>query len=155
MTERAAVFGGAVTESPYSRSAEPSWRIPVRIAVLVVVVIGLLGAAAVSAIYADRGSDTDSAADSDMADVGTTVPRGGQLRVGADLGQKRMIACNDGHLTLYGTGIFTVTGHCVSLTTGATRSQVSVERAVRCRRGRDAVAMSPRDAKSPVLGVFG
>jgi len=121
----------------------------------VVVVIGLLGAAAVSAIYADRGSDTDSAADSDMADVGTTVPRGGQLRVGADLGQKRMIACNDGHLTLYGTGIFTVTGHCVSLTTGATRSQVSVERAVRCRRGRDAVAMSPRDAKSPVLGVFG
>lgn len=98
-------------------------------AILVVAVIGILGAAAVSAIYANRGADTNSAAESDMADTVTTVPRGGQLRVGADLGQKRMVACNDGNLTLYGTGIFTVTGHCVSLTTGATRSQVSVERA--------------------------
>jgi Protein of unknown function (DUF3060) len=117
-------------ESPYLRSAEPSRRIPVRIAILLIAVIGCLGLAAVWAIYANRDGDTDSAADSDdIADVVTTVPRGGQLRVGADLGAKKMVACNDGHLTLYGTGIFTVTGHCVSLTTGATRSQVSVEHA--------------------------
>ena len=130
MPERAEVFGGVVAESPYLRSAEPSRRIPVRIAILLIVVIGCLGVAAVWAIYANRGGDTNSAADSDdIADAVTTVPRGGQLRVGADLGAKKMVACNDGHLTLYGTGIFTVTGHCVSLTTGATRSQVSVEHA--------------------------
>ena len=105
-----------------------------------VVAIGILGVAAVTATHANRSADTNSAAVSDMADTVTTVPRGGQLRVGADLGAKKMVACNDGHLTLYGTGIFSVTGHCVSLTTGATRSQVSVE-------GADAVNVTGFDTK--------
>ena len=56
-----------------------------------------------------------------------------------------MVACNDGHLTLYGTGIFSVTGHCVSLTTGATRSQVSVE-------GADAVNVTGFDTKYFITG---
>ena len=145
MTERAEVFGGVATESPYSLSTERSRKTPRRIAILVVVAIGILGVAAVTAIYANRGADTNSAADSDMADTVTTVPRGGQLRVGADLGAKKMVACNDGHLTLYGTGIFSVTGHCVSLTTGATRSQVSVE-------GADAVNVTGFDTKYFITG---
>lgn len=125
MSQHAEAFGGMGADSPYSRWTEPLRRTPGRI--VAVVVIGILGAAGVAAIFADRGKETSSAADSDKANAVITVPRGGQLRVGANSGAKKVVACNDGNLTLYGTGIFSVTGHCASLTTGAIFSQVSVE----------------------------
>jgi Protein of unknown function (DUF3060) len=92
---------------------------------------------------AAAGTANSSAADTPPAV--TTVPQGGQLRVGASLGQKRTVDCNGGNLTLYGTGVFSVTGHCVSLTTGATYSQVSVESA-------DAVNITGYDSKYFIAG---
>jgi Protein of unknown function (DUF3060) len=138
--ERAAVFGSV---------SEPRRRIPFGLVMLVIVVLGLLAVPVVSAIYANRGAgDTDSATAGDTPPAVTTVPRGGQLRVGASLGQKRTVDCNGGNLTLYGTGVFSVTGHCVSLTTGATYSEVSVESA-------DVVNITGYDSKYFIAGQGG
>jgi hypothetical protein len=102
-------------------------KFPIQAVVLVTVVGALIGWGALSALKADRGDDTNSLTSGGMTSTVTTVPRGGALRVGASLGQKRTVDCNNGNLTLYGSGIFTVTGHCASVSTGALRSQVSVE----------------------------
>jgi hypothetical protein len=56
----------------------------------------------------------------------TSVPPGGQVRVGG-YDVTKTVACNDGELTLYGSGTFNVTGRCASLIIGATNSQVHVE----------------------------
>jgi len=95
----------------------------------IVAIVVLAMAALGYGIWAGRDGGTSSTATREAEPAVTTVPHGGQLRVGASLGQKRTVDCNEGNLTLYGTGNFSVTGHCVSLTTGALRSQVSVERA--------------------------
>jgi hypothetical protein len=58
----------------------------------------------------------------------TTLVPGGNLRVGG-FNVNETVPCNEGNLTLYGTGTFNVTGHCASLTVGATNSQVHVESA--------------------------
>jgi hypothetical protein len=130
---------------------EPSWsprRRPFVRAGLLAVVIGCVGVGALIVINATRSDDTPSATDYGDATVAvTTVPRSGQLRVGANNGEKKAVACNDGHLTLYGKGIFSVTGHCASLTTGATFSQVSVERA-------DLVNITGYDSEYFISGDF-
>jgi Protein of unknown function (DUF3060) len=57
----------------------------------------------------------------------TAVPQGGELRVGGN-GNPQTIACNDGNLTLYGTGTkYSVTGHCASLTVGGYNNNVTVD----------------------------
>ena len=51
--------------------------------------------------------------------IPTAVPSGGTLTVNQDLssGSRETIACNDGSLTLSGSGgTYVITGHCVSLT---------------------------------------
>ncbi|HZC51947.1 MAG TPA: DUF3060 domain-containing protein [Mycobacterium sp.] len=59
----------------------------------------------------------------------TAVPQGGELRVGGNL-ETKTIACNDGHLTLYGTGgTYTVTGHCAGLKVGGYNNNVTVDNA--------------------------
>jgi hypothetical protein len=59
----------------------------------------------------------------------TAVPQGGELRVGGDM-SNRTVACNDGKLTLYGTGTtYSVTGHCASLTVGGYNNNVTVDSA--------------------------
>lgn len=62
------------------------------------------------------------------SNTATSVPPGGELRVGGYTVQKT-VACNDGNLTLYGSGTFNVTGRCANLIIGATNSQVHVEAA--------------------------
>ncbi|WP_197501722.1 DUF3060 domain-containing protein [Mycobacterium sp. 852002-51057_SCH5723018] len=57
------------------------------------------------------------------------VPQGGELRVGGS-GDTKTIACNDGALTLYGTGTkYSVTGHCASLIVGGYNNNVTVDSA--------------------------
>lgn len=59
----------------------------------------------------------------------TAVPQGGDLRVGGSM-ETKTVACNDGNLTLYGTGgTYTVTGHCASLKVGGYNNNVSVDNA--------------------------
>jgi hypothetical protein len=57
------------------------------------------------------------------------VPQGGELRVGGNM-ETKTIACNDGSLTLYGTGgTYNVTGHCASLKAGGYNNNVTVDSA--------------------------
>ncbi len=96
------------------------------------IIIVIMGVGAFSVIASRHTGDTGgmiSAPSQTPEPAVTTVPSGGKLRVGASLGQKRVVDCNDGNLTLYGTGIFSITGHCASLSAGALNSQVSVEAA--------------------------
>jgi hypothetical protein len=59
----------------------------------------------------------------------TAVPQGGELRVGGS-GDTKTIACDDGALTLYGTGTkYSVTGHCASLIVGGYNNNVTVDSA--------------------------
>jgi hypothetical protein len=59
----------------------------------------------------------------------TAVPQGGELRVGGTM-ETKTVACNDGKLTLYGTGTtYSVTGHCASLTVGGYNNKVTVDSA--------------------------
>jgi hypothetical protein len=70
--------------------------------------------------YTSSASNTSSTA--------TSVSQGGDLCVGG-YNVNKTVACNDGDLTLYGSGRFNVSGHCTKLTVGATNSQVYVESA--------------------------
>jgi hypothetical protein len=59
----------------------------------------------------------------------TAVPQGGELRVGGSM-ETKTIACNDGNLTLYGTGsTYSVTGHCANLKVGGYNNNVTVDNA--------------------------
>jgi hypothetical protein len=59
----------------------------------------------------------------------TSMPQGGELRVGGNL-ETKTIACNDGNLTFYGYGgTYFVTGHCASLKVGGYNNNVTVDSA--------------------------
>jgi hypothetical protein len=59
----------------------------------------------------------------------TTVPQGGELRVGGN-SETKTVACNDGNLTLYGlSSKYFVTGHCASLKVGGYDNDVIVDNA--------------------------
>src|SRR5262249_35130458 len=56
----------------------------------------------------------------------TAVPTGGTLTVSQSSSKSETIACNDGSLTLSGSGTYVVTGHCVSLTVPVVADDINV-----------------------------
>ncbi len=135
-TANAPYTGGApYTVSPYGPGVRPPRRRKSYPLFLVLIVAGILLPTIISLVAHfvrsstirstfGNGSRTTAAGNGP-----TAVPQGGELRVGGN-GETRTIACNDGKLTLYGSGTtYFVTGHCVSLTVGGYNNIVTVDSA--------------------------
>jgi hypothetical protein len=107
-----------------------AWSRP---AVWLMVVVGVLAvAAAVGTIIYTVTPVSSTRANSRTTTVSSTaptaVPPGGTLTVSKDSSTSETIACNDGSLTLWGSGTYVVTGHCVSLTVPGRSNNVTVDK---------------------------
>lgn len=118
---------GFGTPPPRRRSPIPWVLVLIGVGVLVPVVVSMVALFVRSApIRSTFGNGPGTTAPSTGP---TSVPQGGELRVGGS-SENKTIACNDGNLTLYGTGsTYSVTGHCASLTVGGYNNKVAVDNA--------------------------
>jgi len=121
--------------SPYGFGFPPPRRRRTYPWLLVVIALGILAPTIISLVMHFARSTTirstfGNGARTTAPSTGpTAVPQGGELRVGGNL-ETKTIACNDGNLTLYGTGgTYTVTGHCASLKAGGYNNNVTVDSA--------------------------
>jgi Protein of unknown function (DUF3060) len=132
-------MGGATQRggSPYDLGLTPPRRKPtfswyhglIVLVMLVSIFVGL--AAFVGAFTQGNGPRTapSNGRTTASSSAPTTVPQGGELRVGGN-SETKTVACNDGNLTLYGfSSRYFVTGHCASLKVGGYDNDVIVDNA--------------------------
>jgi DUF3060 family protein len=117
----------------YYQAPTPPRRNTSMMWLLVLVVLGILVAVVVGLVVLFARSSPSGLISGSIGprttNGPTAVPQGGELRVGGNQ-ETKTIACNDGNLTLYGTGgTYTVTGHCASLKVGGYNNNVTVDSA--------------------------
>jgi hypothetical protein len=105
-----------------------AWSRP---AVWLMVVVGVLAVAAavgtmVSRVTRVPSTPPNSRTTTVTSTAPTAVPTGGTLTVSQSSSKSETIACNDGSLTLSGSGTYVVTGHCVSLTVPVVADDINV-----------------------------
>lgn len=128
--------GGASYQGapPYGFGAPPPRRSKPYPWFLVLVILGVVVPTVISLVMFFARSNTGSSTTringgrtTTTSSGPTAVPQGGELRVGGS-GDTKTIACNDGQLTLYGTGSkYSVTGHCAGLIVGGYNNNVTVD----------------------------
>ncbi len=115
-------YGFGFPSPPRRRRSFPRGLILIVLVFVVPTVVSLVG-------HFVRSTTSRSVFGSSADNGPTAVPQGGELRVGGN-STNRTVACNDGKLTLYGYGtMYSVTGHCASLTVGGYNNNVTVDSA--------------------------